>query len=60
MLERTAENLEAGLALAFDTNGIDATINRAGSLLSVFFGQGPVRNFRAASPLSVTASISGR
>ena len=44
-LEATAEDLQAGLALAFDTNGIDATINRAGSLLSVFFSDGPVRNF---------------
>jgi glutamate-1-semialdehyde 2,1-aminomutase len=44
-LEATAEDLQGGLALAFDANGIEATINRAGSLLSVFFGQGPVRNF---------------
>ncbi len=44
-LEAAAEDLQAGLALAFDTNGIDATINRAGSLLSVFFATGPVRNF---------------
>jgi glutamate-1-semialdehyde 2,1-aminomutase len=44
-LEARAEDLQAGLALAFETNGIDATINRAGSLLSVFFSEGPVRNF---------------
>ncbi|MGH2672209.1 MAG: glutamate-1-semialdehyde 2,1-aminomutase [Actinomycetota bacterium] len=44
-LEATAEDLQAGLAFAFDTNGIDATVNRAGSLLSVFFSEGPVRNF---------------
>lgn len=44
-LEATAENLHAGLASAFDASGIDATINRAGSLLSVFFSEGPVRNF---------------
>ena len=44
-LEATAEDLQAGLALAFETNGIEATINRAGSLLSVFFTRGPVRNF---------------
>jgi glutamate-1-semialdehyde 2,1-aminomutase len=43
-LEATAETLQAGLALAFDANGIEATINRAGSLLSVFFRAGPVRN----------------
>jgi glutamate-1-semialdehyde 2,1-aminomutase len=45
ILEATAEDLQAGLASAFDANGIDATINRAGSLLSVFFSEGPVRNF---------------
>jgi len=44
-LESTAEDLEAGLALAFDENGIDATINREGSMLSVFFTDAPVRNF---------------
>jgi glutamate-1-semialdehyde 2,1-aminomutase len=48
VLESTAEDLEAGLALAFGANGIDATINRAGSLLSVFFSDGPVRNFDEA------------
>jgi glutamate-1-semialdehyde 2,1-aminomutase len=48
-LKETGEDLEAGLALAFETNGIDATINRAGSMLSVFFREGPVRNFRDAS-----------
>jgi glutamate-1-semialdehyde 2,1-aminomutase len=45
VLEATAEDLHAGLALALDSNGIDATINRVGSLLSVFFSAGPVRNF---------------
>ena len=48
VLGSTAEDLQAGLALAFDSNGIDATINRAGSLLSVFFSDGPVRNFDEA------------
>jgi glutamate-1-semialdehyde 2,1-aminomutase len=45
VLEAIAEDLQAGLALAFEKNGIHATINRAGSLLSVFFSGGPVRNF---------------
>jgi glutamate-1-semialdehyde 2,1-aminomutase len=48
LLESTAEDLQAGLALAFDSNGINATINRAGSLLSLFFSAGPVRNFQDA------------
>jgi glutamate-1-semialdehyde 2,1-aminomutase len=47
-LETTAEDLQAGLALAFESNGIDATINRAGSLFSVFFSGGPIRNFEEA------------
>ena len=47
-LEATAEGLQAGLMQAFDANGIAATINRAGSLLSVFFSDGPVRNFEDA------------
>jgi glutamate-1-semialdehyde 2,1-aminomutase len=49
MLEGTAKDLEAGLALAFETNSIPATINRAGSMFSVFFREGPVKNFRDAS-----------
>ncbi len=44
-LESTAKDLQAGLASAFEANGIGATINRAGSLFSVFFSEGPVRNF---------------
>ena len=47
-LEATAEDLQAGLVLAFETNGIEATINRAGSLLSVFFSEGPIRSFEDA------------
>ncbi len=44
-LEATAEELQAGLAVAFAAKRIPATVNRAGSLLSVFFSDGPVRNF---------------
>jgi glutamate-1-semialdehyde 2,1-aminomutase len=47
-LEATAEELEAGLGSALSTNGIDATVNRAGSLLSLFFTAGPVRNLEDA------------
>ena len=47
-LETTAEDLQAGLALAFETNGIEATVTRAGSLISVFFSDGPIRNFEDA------------
>jgi glutamate-1-semialdehyde 2,1-aminomutase len=47
-LESSAVDLVSGLAEAFDRNGIQVTINREGSLLSVFFGGGPVRNFGEA------------
>jgi glutamate-1-semialdehyde 2,1-aminomutase len=48
VLEAAAERLTDGLAVAFAAAGIDATINRAGSLFSVFFTEGPVRDFDAA------------
>jgi len=44
-LERTADTLEAGLRSAFDAKGIPVWVGRGGSLLSVFFANGPVRNF---------------
>ncbi|MEP6758404.1 MAG: glutamate-1-semialdehyde 2,1-aminomutase [Actinomycetota bacterium] len=44
-LEATAETLVAGLRERFAANGLAATINRAGSLFSVFFTDGPVANF---------------
>ena len=47
-LGSTAEDLEAGLALAFDRNDLRTTINREGSMLSVFFTDAPVRNFEDA------------
>jgi glutamate-1-semialdehyde 2,1-aminomutase len=47
-LVRTAEELTAGLAEAFGANGIPVTINRAESLFSAFFAEGPVRNFPEA------------
>jgi glutamate-1-semialdehyde 2,1-aminomutase len=47
-LESMAEDLRAGLAGAFEANGLPATINRAGSLFSVAFSEGPVRNFEDA------------
>ncbi|HEU4355385.1 MAG TPA: aspartate aminotransferase family protein, partial [Actinomycetota bacterium] len=45
---RTAEELTTGLASAFETHGIPVTNNRAGSLFSVFFTEGPVRNYGEA------------
>jgi glutamate-1-semialdehyde 2,1-aminomutase len=44
-LVRTAQELADGLAVAFAAGDIPVTINRAGSLFSLFFTQGPVSNF---------------
>ena len=48
-LEATADVLIAGIEAAFAAGEIPVTINRAGSMLSVFFAGGPVRNFSDAS-----------
>jgi len=47
-LERTADELVGGLVDAFSARGIGATINRAGSMFSVFFAVGPVTNLEGA------------
>jgi glutamate-1-semialdehyde 2,1-aminomutase len=44
-LERAATTLIEGLAEAFAARGIPATINRSGSMLSVFFTEHTVANF---------------
>jgi glutamate-1-semialdehyde 2,1-aminomutase len=48
-LERTASDLAAQLGEAFATAAIPATINRAGSLLSVFFTDAQVRDLSGAA-----------
>jgi glutamate-1-semialdehyde 2,1-aminomutase len=47
-LERRAGALADGLRAAFAGAGIAATVNRAWSMFSVFFSEGPVRNFEDA------------
>jgi glutamate-1-semialdehyde 2,1-aminomutase len=47
-LELAAEQLVSGLGDAFASRGIPATINRAGSMFSVFFTEGAVANFADA------------
>ncbi|MDP9184597.1 MAG: glutamate-1-semialdehyde 2,1-aminomutase, partial [Actinomycetota bacterium] len=47
-IERAAQHLVSGLGDAFVARGIPATINRAGSMFSVFFTQGAVANFAEA------------
>jgi glutamate-1-semialdehyde 2,1-aminomutase len=44
-LAKIAEELAAGLEECFDGAGIQATVNRVETLLSVFFTPGPVRAF---------------
>jgi glutamate-1-semialdehyde 2,1-aminomutase len=48
-LVATAETLCDGLETAFADRGIPATINRAASMLSVFFTDGPVADFDGAT-----------
>jgi glutamate-1-semialdehyde 2,1-aminomutase len=47
-LEATAETLTEGLRERFTVNDLPVTINRAGSMFSVFFTDGPVANFADA------------
>ena len=47
-LEETADGLGRGLEAAFAAADIPVTVNRAGSLLSVFFTERPVRDFTGA------------
>ncbi len=48
-LEATADVLTDGIAAAFAAVELPVTINRAGSMFSVFFAGGPIRNFSDAS-----------
>ncbi|MGZ8585982.1 MAG: glutamate-1-semialdehyde 2,1-aminomutase, partial [Actinomycetota bacterium] len=47
-LTATADGLAGGLAAGFAARGIAATINRAASMFSVSFSDGPVRDFAGA------------
>jgi glutamate-1-semialdehyde 2,1-aminomutase len=44
-LVKTANELAAGLEESFDRAGVEATVNRIETMLSVFFTDGPVRTF---------------
>jgi len=48
-LERTCSKLEAGLRQAAKRAGVPVDVTRVGSMLSVFFHDGPVTNFDEAS-----------
>ena len=47
-LETTARELADGIADACASAGIRVTVNRAWSMFSVFFGDGPIRDFAGA------------
>jgi glutamate-1-semialdehyde 2,1-aminomutase len=47
-LERRAGSIAAGLSERLEAASIAHTINRAESMFSVFFTEGPVRDFEAA------------
>lgn len=48
-LERTGAKLYDGLKSAAEKAGIPVTINRVGSMFTIFFNEGPVSNFASAS-----------
>ncbi len=48
LLERLSGELERGLLEAADYSGVKVTVNRVGSMLSMFFSPEEVRNFRQA------------
>ena len=47
-LERRGASLEAGLLEAARDTGVTVTVNRVGSMLTVFFGAGPVTDLTSA------------
>ena len=47
-LERTTEDLATGLAKAASAAGVDVQVNRAGSMLSLFFAREPVTDWESA------------
>ena len=53
-LDALTARLEAGLAAGARAAGVTATVNRAGSLLTVFFGEGPVTDWASAKRADTT------
>lgn len=52
-LERKAIKLEEGLKSNLEKLGLDYTVNRAGSLVCLFFAKGPINNFDDASKCDI-------
>jgi glutamate-1-semialdehyde 2,1-aminomutase len=53
-LEELGARFEAGLVRAAATAGIPATVNRVGSMLTLFFGPDPVRDYAGAKASDTT------
>ncbi|AKU99263.1 Glutamate-1-semialdehyde aminotransferase [Labilithrix luteola] len=47
-LESLGARLEAGLVESTKKRGVEACVQRVGSMITLFFGQGPIRNFSDA------------
>jgi glutamate-1-semialdehyde 2,1-aminomutase len=47
-LEELGAALEQGLAAVVDEVGVCATVQRVGSMITIFFGQGPIRSWTTA------------
>lgn len=52
-LDQTAANLKANLSAIFTEKGIAHTINNLGSMISVFFGDKPVKQFSDAAATDI-------
>ncbi len=48
-LESLGARLEAGLAASLAKHKVDGCVQRVGSMITLFFGKGPIRNFTDAS-----------
>jgi glutamate-1-semialdehyde 2,1-aminomutase len=52
-LEALGARLEAGLSKALATHGVTGCVQRVGSMITLFFGPGPIRSFTEASACDV-------
>jgi glutamate-1-semialdehyde 2,1-aminomutase len=53
-LEETTRQLSDGISKELTVKGIDHTVNRIGSMMSVHFGKHEVKNFETAKQCDIT------
>jgi glutamate-1-semialdehyde 2,1-aminomutase len=53
-LDQRGQELQAGIQEALRKKGVAHTVNVAGSMISVFFGEKPVRNFQDAAETDIS------